>query len=97
MHKKVFRIRDEVAFRKTADGSLTIVSPVTDKIVTVNESACEVWELIDGKQNVNEIAETFVSNHKDDKDFPGEKEGLEHVAQILEEFLKREFIEQVEI
>jgi len=97
MKKKIFRIRDEVAFRKTVDGSLTIVSPVTDKIVTVNKTASEVWELVDGEQDVDKIVQVFVSRHRDDDDFPGESEGGEHVVQILEELLKREFIEQVEI
>ena len=95
MEKAVLRIRDEVAFRKADDGTMTIVSPVTDKIVTINAAAAELWDLIDGKSNMDEIAGEFISRHREDENFPGEGEAANHVNEILEQFLKKEFIEQI--
>jgi len=89
----IFRIRNEVAFRKANDGTLTIVSPVTDKITTVNATASEIWDMIDGKMSAGEIAEKFIQTHKDDNGFPGEKEAKNDVFAIISDFLNRELIE----
>lgn len=93
--RKIYKIKDEVAFRKAADGTMTIVSPVTDKIITINTSATEIWEVIDGKLNMDEIMERFISKHRDDADFPGESQAEHDAEVILEEFLKRELIEEI--
>ena len=95
MDRIVFRIKEEVAYRKADDGTMTIVSPITDKIITVNTSATELWELFDGNTDVGEITEIFISRHKDDKDFPGDSEVAEHISEIIEEFIKRELIERI--
>jgi len=97
VRENVYRIKDEIAYRKAADGTMTIVSPVTDKIITINTSATEVWEMIDGKRNMDEIKEQFISKHRDDADFPGETEAEHDTEVILEEFLKRELIEEIKI
>lgn len=89
----VFRIRNEVAFRKANDGTLTIVSPVTDKITTVNSTASEIWDLIDGKTSIEIIAEKFMLAHRDDSSFPGEKEVRSDVYAIINDFFNRELIE----
>lgn len=95
MRKNIYRIKDEVAFRKAADGAMTIVSPVTDKIITINASATEIWEMIDGKLNMDELKDKFISKHRDDADFPGEIQAEHDAELILEEFLKRELIEKI--
>jgi hypothetical protein len=95
VRKNKYIIKDEVAYRKAADGTMTIVSPVTDKIITINTSATEVWEMIDGKLNMDEIKEQFISKHKDDADFPGETQAEHDIDVILEEFFKRELIEEI--
>lgn len=89
----IFRIRNEVAFRKAADGTLTIVSPVTDKITTVNSAASEIWDMIDGKMNAGEIVEKFINTHKDDNGFPGHKDAERDVFAIINDFFNRELIE----
>ena len=95
MDNRIFRIRDEVAFRKAEDGTMTIVSPVTDKIITINSSACEIWEMVDGKRTVSEIIERFISFHSNDKGLPSEKEIAEDVTDIVDDFFKRELIELI--
>jgi hypothetical protein len=89
----VFRIRDEVAFRKAGDGTLTIVSPVTDKITTINSAAAEIFEMIDGKKSVSEIAGNFIQTHSSDNGFPGSDEAQSDVISIVDDFLNRELIE----
>lgn len=89
----IYKIRKEVAFRKSADGLLTIVSPVTDKITTVNSSAAEVWDLIDGQSSVDEIVKGFIKLHKEDAGFPCTEEIIKDVSEILESFFERKLIE----
>ena len=93
--RTILKIKEEVAYRKADDGTMTIVSPITDKIITVNASATELWELIDGNTDVDRITEIFISRHKEDKDFPGDSEAAEHVSEIIGEFLKRKLIERI--
>ena len=97
MHKKVFRLRDEIAFRKSDDGTMTIVSPVTDKIITINSTATEIWEMIDGQASVGAIADKFVVAHREENDFPGEKVVIEDVFEIIVELLNKELLEVVEV
>lgn len=89
----IFRIRNEVAFRKANDGTLTIVSPVTDKITTVNGTASEIWYMIDGKIDVGAIVQKFIQMHKHDNGFPGDNEVKNDVFAIIDDFFKRELIE----
>ncbi|HPA57359.1 MAG TPA: PqqD family protein [bacterium] len=89
----IFRIMNEVAFRKANDGTLTIVSPVTDKITTVNGTASEIWYMIDGKIDVGTIVDKFIQAHKEDNGFPGEKVAKNDVFAIMNDFLHRELIE----
>ncbi len=93
MDNRVFRVRDEVAFRKAEDGTMTIVSPVTDKIITVNPTATEIWEMIDGEKTVSEIISLFEKVHSEDKDFPGQKQIAEDVTVMVDSFFHRELIE----
>lgn len=93
MISKIYKIKEEIAFRKADDGTLTIVSPVTDKIVTINAAAAQLWDLIDGERTVEKISEIFSEMHKDDLDFPGDEEALKDVIEIFGEFLEKEFIE----
>ena len=95
MDNRVFKIRNEVAFRKAGDGTMTIVSPVTDKIITINSAACEIWEMLDGKKTVSEIISIFGDRHRTDNDFPGEKQVAEDVVDIIDSFFNKELIELV--
>lgn len=88
----VLKIRDEVAFRKSSDGTMVIVSPVTDEIVTINESAAVLWELIDGKRDVEALIRSFADffGCEISSEFASvEKDALE----VLEKFLDKQFIE----
>ncbi len=95
MDNRVFKIRDEVAFRKANDGTMTIVSPVTDKIITVNPTATEIWEMIDGEKTVSQIINFFSEAHSDDNDFPGQKQVSEDVTDMIDNFFARELTELV--
>lgn len=86
----VFKIRDEVAFRKLSDGSLTIVSPVTDKMISLNSTAAEIWEMIDGKKSVKEIADNFYFSHADDTMIHAIKKDA---FEIIETFVSKELLE----
>jgi len=89
----IFRIKDEVAFRKANDGTMTIVSPVTDKITTINATATEIWEMIDGNKSVAVIIDQFLENHSGDNNFPGKETVGKDVKEIIEMFLNRLLIE----
>jgi hypothetical protein len=89
----VFRIKDEIAFRKANDGTMTIVSPVTDKIITINATATEIWEMIDGQKSVSEIVGSFIQIHSKDNGFPGSDEARSDVISIVDDFFNRKLIE----
>jgi len=95
LDNRVFKIRDEVAFRKAEDGTMTIVSPVTDKIITVNPTATEIWEMIDGKKSVSQIIELFLKEHSEDKNFPGKKQLTEDVTDMIDNFFARTLTELI--
>ncbi len=95
MDKRVFKIRNEVAYRKSSDGNMTIVSPVTDKITTINLTATEIWEMIDGHKNVSEIIEQFYSTHSKDSNLPPKDMVGEDVLEILNSFLEKQLVELV--
>lgn len=94
--RRILKIKDEIAYRKADNGTMTIVSPVTDKIVTINPTASELWELVNGERDAEEISKIFLDEHRKDENFPGDDAVSLHVKEILEEFLKKEFIEQID-
>lgn len=88
----VCKIRDEVAFRKSSDGTLTAVSPVSDKIVTLNRAAADIWGLIDGKRTVDGIIAAFMAEF-DPSSLPPKSHVESDVIEIIEQFLNKELIE----
>ena len=89
---RILKIKNEVAARRSFDGTLVAVSPETDKILTLNESAAELWALIDGKRNLTEIITLFAANF--------EASSLEELAQIekdvleiIDKFLEKKLVE----
>ena len=91
--KSVFKIRDEVAFRKLSDGSITIVSPVTDKMISVNSSAAEIWEMIDGANSLKQITDRFYFSHENDRECPPVEELKKDVFEMVKSFFDRNLIE----
>lgn len=91
--KSVFRIRDEVAFRKLSDGSITIVSPVTDKMISINSAAAEIWETIDGVKSLKQITDCFYFTHGKDLGSPSFEKLKNDVFEIVKAFFDRDLIE----
>lgn len=88
---RILKIRDEVAFRRSFDGTLVAVSPESDKIVTLNESAAELWALIDGKRNIAEIIVLFAAHF--DAESLDELARIENdVFEIVDKFLEKKLI-----
>ncbi len=85
-------IRTEIAWRKMKDGTITIVSPITDKIITINRTAALVWEMLDGTKTVEEIAESVAGKFCDDPDL--DKQIIfNDVKEIIEAFDERGLLE----
>ncbi|HNW82938.1 MAG TPA: PqqD family protein [bacterium] len=93
--KSIFRIRDEVAFRKLSDGSVTIVSPVTDKMISINSSAAEIWEIIDGGNSLKQITDCFYLSHGKDAGSPSFEELKQDVVEIVKAFFDKDLIELI--
>lgn len=93
--KSVFRIRDEVAFRKLSDGSVTIVSPVTDKMISINSTAAEIWETIDGKKSLKQITDRFYFSHGKDAGSPSIEKLKQDVFEVVIAFFDRDLIELI--
>lgn len=91
----VMKIRKEVAFRKLADGSVTIISPVTDKMISINRSAAEVWHMIDGLNSLENITERFIFLHGKDAGAPSVEEIEKDVMEIVKSFFERALIEEI--
>lgn len=88
----ILKIKNDVAFRRSFDGTLVAVSPETDKILTLNESAAELWALIDGKRTLSEIIMLFAARF--------EAASLEELAriekdvlEIIGKFLEKQLVE----
>ena len=88
----ILKIKNDVAFRRSFDGTLVAVSPETDKILTLNESAAELWALIDGKRTLSEIITLFAARF--------EAASLEELAriekdvlEIIGKFLEKQLVE----
>lgn len=89
----IFKIKDEIAFRKSCDRTLTIVHPLTDKIITINETAAEIWQLFDGRKNLAEIVDCFIKSHEKDCELPSVEVLRRDVLEIIESFLNKDLIE----
>jgi len=93
MPKPCFRVRDEIAWRKMKDGTVTIVSPIVEKIISINKTAGMVWELLDGNRTVDAIVDVLHEQFR--------KEGVtratieDDVREILNSFVERQLVEQI--
>jgi hypothetical protein len=86
----ILKIKNDVAFRRSFDGTLVAVSPETDKILTLNESAAELWSLIDGKRTLTEIITLFAARFEAaslDELVQIESDVLEIIGKFLEKQL----------
>lgn len=86
----ILKIKNDVAFRRSFDGTLVAVSPESDKIITLNESAAELWSLIDGKRDITEIITLFAAHFGAetlDEISQIEKDAVEIVGKFLEKQL----------
>lgn len=91
----VMVIKKEVAFRKLADGSVTIVSPVTDKMISINKSASEIWYMIDGLNSLKNITERFIFLHGKDADAPSVEDIEKDVMETVKSFFEKALIEEI--
>ena len=89
---RILKIKDEVAARRSFDGTLVAVSPESDKIVTLNESAAELWALIDGKRTLTEIIVLFAA-HFDVESLDELSQIEKDVLEIVDKFLEKQLVE----
>ncbi len=54
-----YRIKKEVAWRTMKDGTMTIISPLHDIVVTVNTTAARIVELLAEHKSKEEIVRTL--------------------------------------
>lgn len=94
MNDHVYRVRDEIAWRKMKDGTVTIVSPLVEKIISINATAGIIWELLDGKRTVAAIIDALQER------FKGET-GVDRVVlerdthEMLRDLIDRQLVEQI--
>ena len=89
---RILKIKNEVAARRSFDGTLVAVSPESDKIVTLNESAAVLWSLIDGKRTLGEIVTLFAA-HFDAESLDELMQIEKDVLEIIDKFLEKKLIE----
>lgn len=74
--KSVPRRSESIVTRKT--GNEYVLVPVTDNIAdmnnvyTLNDSGAFIWELIDGKRNIEELIETVTVSYDIDRETASE-------------------------
>ena len=88
----ILKIKNDVAFRRSFDGTLVAVSPETDKILTLNESAAELWSLIDGKHTLTEIITLFAA-HFETASLDELVQIESDVLEIIGKFLEKQLVE----
>jgi len=90
----MYKIREEIAWRKMKDGTTTIVSPLTDKIITINGSASVIWEMLDGNNSIENIADKILTTYEIDDENPSESV-FNDVEEIVASFIERDLIEKL--
>ncbi len=94
MNDHVYRVREEIAWRKMKDGTVTIVSPLVEKIISINTTAGVIWELLDGKRTVAAVIDSLYEK------FKGE-EGVDRAVlerdthEMLRDLIDRQLVEQI--
>ncbi|HOW52003.1 MAG TPA: PqqD family protein [bacterium] len=94
MNDHVYRIRDEIAWRKMKDGTVTIVSPLVEKIISINATAGIIWELLDGKRNVAAVVDGLYEKF-------GGSDGVDRATlerdthEMLRDLIDRQLVEQI--
>ena len=92
-HKK-YRVKDEIAWRKMKDGTVTIVSPIIDKIISVNETAGMIFELLDGTNSVEMIVDFMCDKFSENENVL--KEDIQtDVLEIIDDFNERELLDEL--
>lgn len=94
MIQKRYKIREEIAWRKMKDGTITIVSPVVEKIISINETAGVVWEIFE-KGGTAEDAVAALSNIFSEDLRPATEEIMGDVAKIINDFIERHLLEEI--
>jgi predicted RNase H-related nuclease YkuK (DUF458 family) len=85
--EKIYSKSDSIVFRKIADEFILV--PIRqnvgdlESIYTLNETGARIWELIDGKNKVNEIKEKIVEEFEVTPE-EAEKDIVEHLMQLEE-------------
>ena len=82
---KVYSKSDSIVFRKIADEFILV--PIRqnvgdlESIYTLNETGARIWELIDGKNKVNEIKEKLIEEFEVTPE-EAEKDIIAHLQQL---------------
>ncbi len=88
-----FRICEEIAWRKMKDGTVTIVSPRAEKIVSINRTAGMIWDLLDGTRTVAEIVSAL---HEQFKEEGVDRATIERdTCEIIQSLVERHIVEQI--
>jgi len=75
------------------DGTVTIVSPLIEKILSINTTAGMIWDLLDGTHSAEEIVDFLYEKFKHEG---VSRATIEHdVHEILATFVKRQLVEQI--
>ncbi len=87
-----YKIKEEIAWRKMKDGTVTIVSPVIDKIITINETAGIVWSSLDRGSSSEEISSLLYSMYQADGSVTLDSVKKD-VQEIINVFIEKSLIE----
>jgi hypothetical protein len=71
------------------------VSPVTDKMISINSAAAEIWEMIDGAKSLKQVTDRFYFSHGKDAGSPSFEKLKQDVLEIVEAFFDRDLIELI--
>ncbi|NND02005.1 MAG: PqqD family protein [Acidimicrobiia bacterium] len=72
---------------QAVDDELILFNPVTETYFTLNRSAREVWDLVDGSRTVNDIARGLASRYGMDPEAL-----IEDVRAIVDSFVAAELL-----
>lgn len=68
---------------RKADNEAVLVLPQQGKVKVLNEVGAAIWELIDGKRDIQKISE-YISSEFDVDQYTAEKDTLRFITELLE-------------
>lgn len=78
-----YTIKKEIAWRKMQDGTMTLISPLNDSVVTLNGVGARVFELLADNLLIDEIVTRIQkeTSHKDSAEI--QRDVMEFVENLL--------------